>query len=121
MRRLWIWVAILAAGCARPVAPSTPVVPAKPATALHRIFKYGGVGYQPLYNRDKKLKIAWVEAGVATSSAHGEDLHGGGFVNETFNAARIGFADGSVKEVTGLAVTFSLDGAFESAGGPGLR
>jgi len=80
---------------------------------LHRVYEFKGKGYQPEFNRDPTKRVEWVEEGRNKFSIHGEDLHGGGSVIESFEEGRVGLANGAVLRVKSLTLTYSLDGGLE--------
>lgn len=97
-------------GCGEQVVNNAPV--AATAPAFKRVFTYSGQGVRPTFENDKSLKIEFVEVGPKTSSAHGEDGHGGGGTDDTYEGGKVGFADGSDKTFGSVTTGTSMNGTF---------
>ncbi len=100
-------------GCikqATSTSPSSPKI--NNSSNYSRIFTYSGKGFRPSFTNDTSKKIEFVDVGRLTSSAHGEDCHGGGGTDRTYRGARIGFADGSIESFSKITTGASMNGTF---------
>jgi len=108
-------------GCHDRVPPNRqrrPVTHAPASNNSKKLYAYLGQGSRLMFKEHPKAKIAWIEAGPARWTAHGESLSGGGGTIENLQPARIGFASGAVLTFKSVTLERSLEGVLYSASAP---